>query len=61
MATAKRGTFIIATISSGSLTFTTSEAFTTGEANDFHLVYDPDSTKMIIGLRLQIPHKMEWQ
>ncbi len=47
----QKGTFINATISSGSLTFTTAEAFTTGEANDFHLVYDPDSTKMIIGLR----------
>jgi|9_EtaG_2_1085328.scaffolds.fasta_scaffold02059_3 hypothetical protein len=47
----QKGTFISATISSGSLTFSTAEAFTTGEANDFHLVHDPDSTKMIIGLR----------
>ncbi len=47
----QKGTFISATISSGSLTFSTAEAFTTGEANVFHLVYDPDTTKMIIGLR----------
>tara|TARA_R100000773_G_C4217366_1_gene115905 strand:+ start:78 stop:2300 length:2223 start_codon:yes stop_codon:yes gene_type:complete len=47
----QKGTFVSATISSGSLTFSTAEAFTTGEANDFHLVHDPDSTKMIIGLR----------
>jgi len=47
----QKGTFISATISSGSLTFTTAEAFTTGEANDFHLVHDPDAAKMIIGFR----------
>jgi len=47
----QKGTFISATISSGSLTFNTAEAFTTGEANVFHLVYDPDTTKMIIGFR----------
>jgi len=43
--------FASATISGTSATVTTPITFTDGEANDFHLVYDPDSAKMIINFR----------
>tara|TARA_R100001510_G_scaffold9177_1_gene7050 strand:+ start:163 stop:1623 length:1461 start_codon:yes stop_codon:yes gene_type:complete len=43
--------FVSATISGTSATVTTPVSYTDGEANDFHLVYDPDNSKMIFNFR----------